>query len=127
MILLDTHLLIWAAADSPRLSRAAREAIEHPDHAPIFSAASIWEIAVKSALGRPGFDIDARRFRADLLAAGYRELDMTSVHGIDAASLPVLHRDPFDRMLVGQARAEGLTLYTSDRGVAAYGPPALLV
>ena len=82
MILVDTHLLIWAAIGSPRLSEAARAAIEFPAPPPFFSAVSIWEVAVKSALDRPDFRIDARRLRRELLASDYRELDVTSAHGI---------------------------------------------
>jgi PIN domain nuclease of toxin-antitoxin system len=125
--LLDTHLLIWAAMGSPRLSPAARAAIEHPAPPPVFSAVSIWEVAVKNALDRPDFVVDPRRLRRELLASDYRELDVTSEHGIEAASLPLLHRDPFDRMLLGQARAEGLTLLTSDRHLAPYGEFVQLV
>ncbi|GMA89675.1 hypothetical protein GCM10025869_02040 [Homoserinibacter gongjuensis] len=82
---------------------------------------------MKSALDRPDFRIDARRLRHELLASDYRELDVTSAHGIEAASLPRHHRDPFDRMLVGQAASEGLTLLTSDRRLAAYGSVVQLV
>jgi PIN domain nuclease of toxin-antitoxin system len=121
VILVDTHLLIWAAMGSPRLSEAARAAIDFPAPPPLFSAASIWEVAMKSALGRPDFAVDPRRLRRDLLASDYRELDVTSAHGIEAAGLPPHHRDPFDRMLLGQALSEGLTLLTSDRRLAAYG------
>jgi PIN domain nuclease of toxin-antitoxin system len=127
VILVDTHLLIWAAIGSPRLSEAARAAIEFPAPPPFFSAVSIWEVAVKSALDRPDFRIDARRLRHELLASDYRELDVTSAHGIEAASLLLHHRDPFDRMLVGQAASEGLTLLTSDRRLAAYGSVVQLV
>ncbi|MFT4029316.1 MAG: type II toxin-antitoxin system VapC family toxin [Protaetiibacter sp.] len=127
MILLDTHLLIWTAADSPRLSRVARELIESERDDPCFSAASIWEVGVKTALRRSDFEVDPRELRRYLLAAGYQEFDMTSEHGIEAAALPPIHHDPLDRMLVAQARVEGATLLTSDTRLAAYGPPVQLV
>jgi len=127
VILVDTHLLIWSATGSPRLSEAARTAIEFPAPPPVFSAVSIWEVAMKSALDRPDFRVDARRLRNELLASDYRELDVTSAHAIEASALPLHHRDPFDRMLVGQALSEGLTLLTSDRRLAAYGSFVQLV
>ena len=125
--LLDTHLLIWAAGDEPRLSRCARDLLEDEDHAVIFSAASIWEISIKAALGRSSFQLSAAVFRRGLIEVGYRELDITSAHAVAVGDLPRIHSDPFDRMLVAQARTEGYTLLTSDRRVAEYGSPTLLV
>lgn len=121
LTLLDTHLLLWAAAGSDRLPAQARLLIEDPDRPCVFSVVSLWEIVVKSAIGRADFSVDARALRNGLLANGYVELDVRAQHALAVADLPALHRDPFDRMLVAQALAEGMTLLTVDRKVADYG------
>ncbi|MGN6197357.1 type II toxin-antitoxin system VapC family toxin [Humibacter sp.] len=125
--LLDTHLLIWASADDSRLSPRARELLEEPDNSLLFSAASIWEISIKNGLGRPSFQFPSAVFRRGLIEAGYLELDITSAHAVAVGQLPRIHSDPFDRMLVAQARTEGYPLLTSDKRVAEYGSPAVLV
>ena len=125
--LLDTHLLIWASADDSRLSPRARELLEEPDNSLLFSAASIWEISIKNGLGRPSFQFPSAVFRRGLIEAGYLELDITSAHAVAVGQLPRIHSDPFDRMLVAQARTEGYPLLTSDKRVAKYGSPAVLV
>ena len=117
-ILLDTHLLLWAAEQSSRLSKKALKAIADPANELIFSSASVWEIAIKGSLGRQDFQVDARLFRRGLLDNGYREVSITSEHAVVAATLPDIHRDPFDRMLVAQSQVEGLMLLTSDPTVA---------
>jgi PIN domain nuclease of toxin-antitoxin system len=94
--------------------------IEDPGNEVIFSAASIWEIAIKGALGRADFMHDAATLRLGLLASGYIELPVTGLHGAAVAGLPLLHRDPFDRILVVQAMIEGLTLLTVDPVMAGY-------
>jgi PIN domain nuclease of toxin-antitoxin system len=119
-ILLDTHLLLWAAEQSGRLSRKALKVIGDPANELVFSSVSVWEIAIKSSLERPDFQADARLFRRALLDNGYRELAITSEHAVVAATLPGIHRDPFDRMLVAQSQVEGLMLLTSDPTVAKY-------
>lgn len=121
-LLLDTHVLLWAAAGSG-LSPTAAAMIEDPDNALFFSAASIWEVAIKSALGRPDFDLDAGVFRRALLESGYEEMAITGAHASAVAALPDLHRDPFDRMLVAQAVVEGVALLTADHAVLAYPGP----
>jgi len=125
--LLDTHLLLWAAYTPERLSARATAVIEAPEHSPAFSAASIWEVAITAALGRADFTADARMLRRGLLDNGYAELPITSAHAAAVADLPALHQDPFDRILVAQARSEGIPLFTSDARVAAYGSPVELV
>lgn len=127
IVLLDTHLLLWLAADSPKLSRSARDVISARRTDLAFSAASIWEIAIKSAQRKLGFDLDVRDLRKNLLRVGLAELPMTSAHAIEAAALPPIHRDPFDRMLVGQVRSENATLLTADTVVASYGHPVQFV
>ena len=119
-LLLDTHLLLWAAGEPERLSSAARQLLDDPAHALIFSAASLWEIAIKHRLGRDDFRVDARVLRRGLLDNGYDELPVTSAHAVVLDTLPALHKDPFDRILVAQAQTEGITLVTSDDQVARY-------
>ena len=122
-LLLDTHLLLWAAGPSPRLPPQARELISDRENELLASSASLWEIAIKSALKRPGFPVDPTLFRRNLLNNGYRELAVTGEHATAVANLPPLHRDPFDRMLVAQSIVEGVTLLSSDALVAQYPGP----
>jgi PIN domain nuclease of toxin-antitoxin system len=118
--LLDTHLLLWTAGDPKRLSTKARKLINEPASELFFSAASLWEIAIKNGLGRDDFKVDARLLRRGLLDNGYSELPIGSEHAVAIDSLPPIHKDPFDRMLVAQAMVEGITLLTSDAVVAQY-------
>jgi PIN domain nuclease of toxin-antitoxin system len=122
-LLLDTHLLIWATARTARLSAPAREMLEAPENEPVFSAASIWEIAIKYMLARPHFDVEPNRLRRALLDGGYAELPITSAHAAAVAALPDGHKDPFDRLLLAQANVEGILLLTSDAALAQYGGP----
>ena len=126
-LLLDTHLLLWAAGPDERLSSPARDLIGDPGNQLLFSAASLWEVAIKSSRGRNDFRIDARLLRRGLLNNGYHELAITGEHALAVASLPPLHRDPFDRMLVAQSVVEGIVLLTSDPLVARYPAPVQLV
>src|SRR5262249_17014256 len=118
-LLIDTQLLLWAAAGEG-LSAAAVNLLGDPATELLFSVASIWEVASKSGLERPDFDVDAGAFRRMLLDSQYQELAVTGVHAAGVAGLPRLHRDPFDRMLIAQAIAEGATLLSVDRLVLAY-------
>ncbi|MBL0320079.1 MAG: type II toxin-antitoxin system VapC family toxin [Alphaproteobacteria bacterium] len=122
-LLLDTHLLLWASGTPDRLSAEARALIESPQNELFFSAASLWEIAIKRGLGRDDFQVDTRLLRRGLLDNGYSELPIASEHAVAVESLPPLHKDPFDRILVCQAMIEGITLLTSDPLVAAYPGP----
>ena len=122
-LLLDTQLLLWAAGQPDRLSREAREAIENISMKLLFSAASLWEVAIKSMLGRPDFRVDARVLRRGLLENGYGELAIAGDHAVAVLNLPPLHKDPFDRMLVAQATVEGIMLPTADALVAQYPGP----
>ena len=119
--LLDTHLLLWAAGAPERLSAKARNLLLATDSRLVFSAASLWEIAIKRTLGRADFNVDPRRLWRMLLVNGYTELAVNSEHTIAVSELPLIHRDPFDRILVAQARVEGLVLLTVDKLVARYG------
>ncbi|TCJ15979.1 type II toxin-antitoxin system VapC family toxin [Parasulfuritortus cantonensis] len=122
-LLLDTHLLLWAAGLPDRLSVEARTLLEATENELFFSAASLWEIAIKRGLGRADFQVDVRLLRRGLLENGYRELAITSEHALAVDGLPSLHKDPFDRMLVAQAMVEGVTLVTADALVAQYPGP----
>ncbi len=126
-LLLDTHLLLWAAATPERLSREAADLIEDPDNIPIFSAASIWEITIKRSIGRADFSVDPGLLRRGLVENGYDELPVTSTHAMAVGHLPPIHKDPFDRLLVAQAESEGLLLLTGDERVASYPGPIQLV
>jgi PIN domain nuclease of toxin-antitoxin system len=119
-LLLDTHLLLWVAADHPALPAEARAVIEDEDNQLYFSVASMWEIVIKSSLGREDFQVDARVLRRSLIDAGYEELSIESHHAFEVATLPALHRDPFDRLLVGQAISEGIVLLTHDDQIKRY-------
>jgi PIN domain nuclease of toxin-antitoxin system len=119
-LLLDTHLLLWAAGQPKRLSAAARKRILDTDNELLFSAASLWEISIKRNLGRSDFVVEPRLLRRGLLDNGYTELPVRGEHAVAIESLPPLHRDPFDRLLVAQATLEGITLLTSDPVVARY-------
>ncbi len=122
-LLLDSHVLLWAAGFPERLPEAARAQIADPATELWFSAASLWEIAIKRSLGRPDFDVDARVLRRGLLDHGYVELPVTSAHAVAIDLLPPIHRDPFDRLLIAQALVEGLALLTADTLVAQYPGP----
>lgn len=126
-LLLDTHLLLWAAGSPERLSAAALSLLEDPKNELLFSAASLWEITIKRGLGRTDFQVDARVLRRGLLDNGYQELPITSGHAVSVNSLPLIHKDPFDRILVAQATVEGIVLLTADALVAQYPGPVRLV
>lgn len=121
-LLLDTHALLWWLDDSPALSRAARAAIADGGNLVFVSAASIWEIRIKVALGK--LEIPSG-FREVLLAQPFLPLDITAEHAHAVARLLNLHRDPFDRMLLAQARVERLTLVSHDSRFADYGLPVI--
>lgn len=126
-LLVDTHLLLWAAGEPQKLPRKARRLLDDPGTPLWFSAASLWEVAIKHGLGREDFRVEPRRLRRGLIDNGWRELAITSEHAVAAGDLPALHKDPFDRMVVAQARVEGLTLVTSDAAVARYDSNILKV
>ncbi|MDE2991437.1 MAG: type II toxin-antitoxin system VapC family toxin [Chloroflexota bacterium] len=116
-LLLDTQVLLWWRTDDPTLNRAVHEAIADPANDIFVSAVCIWEIAIKRALGRLRAP---DHLAATVEAEGLNELPVTFVHAEQAGSLPKLHGDPFDRMLVAQAQVEGLTLVTADTNILRY-------
>lgn len=98
-LLLDTQLLLWAAGQPDRLSAVARRLLSNPRNELLFSAASLWEVAIKNTLGRKDFHVEPRLLRRGLLDNGYTELPVTSQHAVNIDGLPPLHKDPFDRLL----------------------------
>ena len=126
-LLLDTHLLLWAAGQPNRLSAAVVKLIDNPANELLFSAGSIWEVAIKRGLGRNDFQVDPRLLRRGLLDNGYGELPILIEHVVAIDGLPLIHRDPFDRLFVAQATVEGITLLTADSVVAQYPGPVRLV
>jgi PIN domain nuclease of toxin-antitoxin system len=126
-LLLDTHLLLWLAEGSVRLPAEVAELVEDARTMPMFSAVSLWEVAIKGALDRADFTVQPQVLYRALLDNGYEELPVTGAHAVAVGNLPALHRDPFDRLLIAQAMVEGVILLTSDAQVAAYPAPVRLV
>jgi len=121
-VLLDTHILLWAAQSSPRLSYRARGLLDDPDIQPVFSVVSLWEITIKNDLKRADFYVNPHVLRRGLLENGYSELAIQSEHVLSLAGLPSQHKDPFDRMLIAQAMQEGIHLLTVDEQIVQYRP-----
>ena len=119
-LLVDTHLILWAAGAPERLSGAARQLLDDAENVLVFSAASLWEVTIKNGLGRKDFSVEPRLLRRGLIDNGWLELPVTSAHAVAIDALPLLHKDPFDRLLVAQANEEGLRLITADAEIAAY-------
>ena len=137
-VLLDTHLLLWAADGGDKLPEDVIQRLNDENTQPLFSAASIWEVVIKTGLGRKDFNVDAAILRRGLLDNGYQELSITSAHTREPLNnsararprlcgrLPDLHRDPFDRILAAQANEEGVELLTADKQLAEYPGPITL-
>lgn len=121
MYLLDTHMVLWTAVTPDRLSKRAAALISSRDVQASFSLATLWEVAIKTSLDKPGFRVDPTALRNGLLDQGFNQVGIRPEHLAVVARLPWHHRDPFDRLLVAQALVEGLTLLTSDRLLARYG------
>ncbi|SER66988.1 PIN domain nuclease, a component of toxin-antitoxin system (PIN domain) [Vreelandella subterranea] len=122
-LLLDTHILLWAAVSPEKLSADALSLINDDNNRLYFSAASIWEVVIKNGLQRPDFHVDPHLLRRGLVDNGYLELPISALHTLNVAHLPSIHKDPFDRILVAQAEAEGFLLLTADELVAKYDGP----
>jgi PIN domain nuclease of toxin-antitoxin system len=121
-LLLDTHIVLWWLSDDPTLAAEIKNRLDHEPDVYV-SAATIWEVAIKQSMGKLKPDDLPERVRD----SGFRRLDITAEHGIAAARLPLLHRDPFDRVLIAQALQHGLTIATVDADVAGYAVPLLSV
>ena len=119
-LLLDTHILLWAAGQPDRLSKRALELLADNDNTLFFSAANIWEIVIKRGLGREDFKVDPYRLRKMLVLNEYQELPVSTEHVLRVDTLPPLHKDPFDRILIAQALSEGMSLVTGDSAVIQY-------
>jgi len=119
-LILDTNVLLWAIDQPHRIPAEVLDVLADRDNDVFFSAASIWEIAIKASLGRPAFDIDAAAFAHDAVATGFAELPVTAAVAARVRELPPIHKDPFDRLLVAQAITEPARLLTSDRLLAGY-------
>ena len=126
-LLLDTHLLLWAVANSGRLSAEARSLIEDPQNDVHYSAASVWEIAIKSTLRRKTFRVDLVLLQSTFPTMGLTELPVKAEHAVGITQLPPIHRDPFDRLLVAQSVVEPMVLLTNDAVLARYGPVVRVV
>ncbi len=118
--LFDTQILLWAVYDQKRLSARARRILSDPTVETYFSAVSVLEVAIKTVRGRPDFQVDAAEFAVFLRQASFVEIDVTSAHASKFAGVPVLYKDPFDRLLIAQAMAEDLVLVTADKTMARY-------
>ncbi|MCT0200612.1 type II toxin-antitoxin system VapC family toxin [Synechococcus sp. CS-1325] len=125
-LLLDTHVLLWWAVEPQRLPEPLRQELSDRRRQLLFSVVSLWEVAIKTSLNRPGFQVDAQALRQGLLREGFSEQAITADHVLAVQHLPWVHRDPFDRLLVAQARCEGLTLLSADRTLLGYGPDVRL-
>ncbi|MBX3144064.1 MAG: type II toxin-antitoxin system VapC family toxin [Trueperaceae bacterium] len=126
-VIIDTQLLLWATIEPERLPGPATEILMDSSVARSFSAASIWEVAIKSALGRADFDVDPRELRTTLLRHGLTEVAIDGRHAAAVIDLPLIHADPFDRLLIAQAKVERVPLLTSDAKLAGYGPSVQMV
>ena len=124
-VLLDTNILLWAAAD--KLPPKATPYIEDKTNILLFSSASIWEIVIKSELGRKDFSVDPAALYGSLLGAGYEELPVISRHSLLVRTLPMIHKDPFDRILLAQAASEGVVFITADKVLSQYSGSTVFV
>ena len=122
-LLLDTHLLVWAMGEPERLPAGCASMLEDPSNSLGFSVASLWELVIKQALGRPDFNLEPSLLRQALLTGGWQELPIEASHALAVRQLPPLNRDPFDRLLLAQAQVEGMLLLTADSQLSAYPGP----
>lgn len=126
-LLLDTHLLLWAADSLERVPVGARALMADLENELLFSVVSIWEVSIKSELNRSDFQVDARLLRRGLIDNGYVELPISGEHAVAVDTLPSIHKDPFDRLLMAQATVEGFVLLTNDATLSRYPGPVRLV
>jgi len=122
-LLVDTQLLLWAAGMPEKLSSTARQLLEDPQNILFYSAVSLWEVVIKNGLGHSDFTVDPHLLRRGLVDNGWQELPIEGSHVLAVNSLPAIHKDPFDRVLVAQAQVEGLLLLTTDVALGEYLAP----
>ncbi|WP_255000381.1 type II toxin-antitoxin system VapC family toxin [Cyanobium sp. Alchichica 3B3-8F6] len=125
--LLDTQLLLWMAIAPERLPATLRGNLSDRRLPLLYSVVSLWEVAIKTSLGKPGFLVDATQLRDGLKQQGLQELGIAPEHCVAVQHLPLIHRDPFDRLLVAQAIHHGLTLLTADRILRGYGQQVIWI
>jgi PIN domain nuclease of toxin-antitoxin system len=125
--LLDTHVLLWAAGQPEKLPEKTRSLLIMSESELFFSVAALWEIVIKRGLGRDDFKVDPDRLRIMLARHGYTELAISADHVLKVQTLPSIHKDPFDRLLIAQAMVEGMQLLTADAAILLYGVPAVNV
>lgn len=126
-ILLDTHILLWLAWDKKEnLSSQAVELLDDPTSEIYFSLASLWEIAIKSSLGKPDFDIDVEALEQGLIQVGCRAVAIELPHILKQTQFPFIHRDPFDRLLMAQAEVENVFFMTADTMILKYQKPYII-
>lgn len=132
--LADTHILLWSITNSPRLSAKAREIILDEDNVIFYSFANVWEVAIKHALRKPNIAVSAERFDELCIASGYLPLPTDHRHAFvvetlsyDTENAPRDHRDPFDRLLLAQAKTEGLLFLTHDSLISYYREPCVVL
>ncbi len=121
--LLDTHFVLWIPVDDRHINRQARTLLRSPENQFVFSASSLWEIAIKRSLQRGDFLFDPREIRRQMVENGYEELPVLGQHAVAVDILPPIHKDPFDRILIAQAMVEGITLLTADAVIGQYPGP----
>ena len=126
-ILLDTHVLLWAVGDSERLPESARKWLEDSNNEVFFSAASLWEIAIKASLGREDFRVDPAQILEVMPETGFSELPINAAHAVEVYRLPLIHKDPFDRLLVAQSKVEPMLLLTNDDLLVQYSDNVRLI
>ena len=124
--LLDTHIILWAALDVKKLSRKAKGILENPDNILYFSPVSLWEISIKHAKHPDQMPITSERTKELALKMGLIELPVRSRHGVDIANLPDVHNDPFDRIMIAQAKTDDLFFVTHDALLKYYNEPCIL-
>ncbi|MCO5274148.1 MAG: type II toxin-antitoxin system VapC family toxin [Flavobacteriales bacterium] len=124
-LLVDTHVFLWFILDDPRITTTARPLLVDPDHERFLSLASVWEVAIKHGLGKLQLTDGIKGFFRDIEQANFELLDIKPGHIMDLASLPLHHRDPFDRILIAQAKHEGMHLLTSDPQFGSYAVPLI--
>ncbi|MWQ14035.1 PIN domain-containing protein [Glaesserella parasuis] len=126
-ILVDSHILLWLAWDKKEnLSPQAVELLDDPTSEIYFSLASLWEIAIKSSLGKPDFDIDVEALEKGLIQVGCRMLAIELPHILKQAQYPFINRDPFDRLLMAQAEVENVFFMTADTMILKYQKPYII-
>jgi len=126
-VLLDTHIALWAITDDARLATRARQMIVAPENQVAVSTASVWEIAIKHAIGRDRMPVPAAEAVAFFRTSGFLIVNITPEHAVHAGALPPIHADPFDRLIVAQALTEPFRLVTRNAAVARYSDTIVLV